>query len=161
MNSRNTFTLIPVFFAGLIFLGACSKSPAIKPKSKTDLISAGTWKYSQVGIDQNSDGSIDYPLPTALLAVCDADNLFTFKADSTGTLDEGKELCITPGNQTTPFTWKFLNNETEISSSVTILPYSDGAVKVMVLNETTFTISKNISIYGVPTPLTVIAVMVH
>lgn len=150
-----------VVVAGVFFLGACSKSAAVKPKSKTELISASTWKYNQVGIDQNSDGSIDYPLPTALLAVCEVDNLITFKSDSTGILDEGKERCTTTSSQTSPFTWKFLNNETEISSSVTILPYSEGAVKVLVLNETTFTISKNISVYGIPTPLTVVAIMVH
>lgn len=150
-----------LFLITVFVLTGCKKSNSLKEKTKTELLTASQWKFSQVGIDQNSDGTIDYPLPTTLLPVCEADNLFTFKADSTGVLDEGKELCTTTAKQTTPFTWKFLNNDTEISTSVAILPLSEGAAKVIELNETTFTLSKNITVFGFPIPLTIIAVMVH
>ncbi|MEJ7768820.1 MAG: hypothetical protein WKF89_13465 [Chitinophagaceae bacterium] len=145
----------------VMVLIACKKSNSVKTKTKTELLSDSVWRFSTIGIDQNNDNLIDYPLPTAVLPVCEVDNLYTFNVDSTGILDQGKEKCNAATSQKTPFTWKFLKNETEISTSVNILPIFEGAAQIITLNETTFTLSKAITVLGVPTPLKIVAVMIH
>ena len=150
-----------IFFvlSSLVFAGCQKKETS--PKTKTQLITESPWKFSQAGIDQNGDGKIDLALPAGILEPCATDNLYTFKADHTGTVDEGPSKCSTSNPQTVPFTWNFLNNESQIDISTPLVAGIDGPVNIVELTETRFTLSKSVTLKGIPIPLTVVVILVH
>src|ERR1700733_1928767 len=86
---------------------SCKKSdsnPATPPKTKTILLTQASWKVQSVSQDTNNDGTGDVDVTSALKA-CQLDNSYTFKTDSTGTMDEATTKCVDTDPQTKPFTW--------------------------------------------------------
>ena len=144
----------------LMFFAGCRK-PEQFTKSKTELITSAPWKFSQVGIDQNNDGMIDIPLPSTYVSTCSTDNLYTFKADSTGIVDEGPVICSSSTSRLSPFTWYFLNNQTEINISANLLTIFTGTAKIVELSETRFSLAKDVGIHGYPSPLRLVVTLVH
>jgi hypothetical protein len=142
-----------------LFCG-CRK-PDQPARSRTELITAAPWKFSQVGIDQNNDGIADIPLPSTFVSTCSTDNLYTFKADSTGILDEGPIICSSINPRVSPFTWYFLNNQTEINISANLLTIFTGPAKIVELSETRFSLAKDVGIHGYPSPLALVVTLVH
>lgn len=161
MNAKNVKKLAGFFFGALMLFAACNPPVDPSPRTKTDLITASPWKFSQAGIDNNGDGTIDIFLPPGILQACATDNILTFNKDKSGIVDEGATKCSTATPQMVPFTWSFLNNETEIDFSTTIFAGLGGTVKLVVLTETKMAISKPVPITGFPLPVTVTVVLVH
>ena len=160
MKLKSYHVTLTLCSALLIFFTGCRK-PEQSTKSKTELITAAPWKFSQVGIDQNNDGIIDIPLPSTYISTCSTDNLYTFKADSTGVLDEGPLICSSITPRLSPFTWHFMNNQTEINISANLLTIFTGTAKIVELSETKFSLAKDVGIHGYPSPLPLVVTLVH
>jgi hypothetical protein len=110
--------LIVPFFAACLLLGlcwGCKKNSSSPPASSSDvnLITQAAWKYDTSGIDLNQNGKIDNGdiSDTASLRPCEKDDLFTFKKDSTGLIDEGATKCHVGDPQTDPLKWQFANGD--------------------------------------------------
>jgi hypothetical protein len=94
----------------LIIATSCKKDedkdePTVKPKTKTELItrSAG-WKLTDMKINGVSW--------MAFADECEKDDITKFTSDGKGTVSEGALVC--EDSDAGPFTWKFVNNETQI-----------------------------------------------
>ncbi len=161
MQSTFKNVIIVLCVVSVCFFSGCQKKDPPSTKSKTQLITQAPWKFSQAGIDQNNDGVIDISLPPGILLACATDNLFLFKEDLSGVIDEGPTKCSATSPQMSPFMWKFLNNETEIDFSTPIIAGIGGTAKIVELSETKFTLSKTVSVKEFPFPLPIVAVLVH
>lgn len=122
----------------LCILPSCGKDetpPA--PKTKTELISTGTWRFSTAtvsGIDISSS-----------LQACQKDNILTFVSAGTGTADEGATKCNAGDPQTSPFTWSFTSAETVLNVSAALFTGGSGTFNIVTLSETQLVLSQTIS----------------
>jgi hypothetical protein len=120
--------------------------------TRTELIAASVWKYDTAGIDADRNGTMDTSLPPGIIQSCDTDNTLTFRANGTGTLDEGATKCDDTVPQTSEFTWSFSNNENVVTFSDSLFTGIDGNVNIISLTENDLTLSKEVTISA---PLTV------
>ena len=128
-------------------LTACKKDDD-KAKTNTEKISLAAWKYDKAEIDANKDGTGDFPVPDSEIEACERDNLITFKADNTGTIDEGPSKCNSTDPQSMPFSWAFKTNETVINFPTAIVAGVDGDVTIVSLTESAMVLKKAVD--GVP-----------
>lgn len=127
---------------------SCSKDDNGTPqKTKTELLTTGTWKFSSA-----TSGGIDV---SSFLQSCQKDNIYTFATGGTGTVDEGPTKCNSGDPQTSPFTWAWLSNETMLQLSTTLFSGAGGDVTLISLTETELVGSMVIS------GQTVVATFVH
>jgi hypothetical protein len=144
--------VIPFTFAFLFILfswAACNKSSSNGggsggPSATVKLITQATWKYDTSGIDLNHDGSPD--IGDTSITPCEKDNIYTFKTDSTGTMDEGPTKCHVADPQTVPFHWKLTNNESVFTSDVN--PILAGGVNILSITSTKFVVYKDSTVTG-------------
>jgi hypothetical protein len=125
-------------------LTACGKDD--KEPTKTEILTSGSWKFDNGGIDQDKNGTVDISFTSGILPACALDNSATFNSDYTGINDEGLLKCGTA--QTTPFNWSFASNETAINISGTGVLGISGQFKILELNATRFGLSKDTTISG-------------
>ncbi|HQD09493.1 MAG TPA: hypothetical protein PLQ65_07505 [Flavihumibacter sp.] len=88
---------------------SCKKEDE-KPKSKTELLTAGSWKVTAYML---VSGATTYDFWKEA-EPCLKDNITTFVADGTLIGDEGATKCNAGDDQTYTSTWKFAENETKI-----------------------------------------------
>jgi len=134
----------------LIFISGCGKDkddPA-PAKTKTELISTGTWKFSSA-----KAGTTDV---SGFLQVCQKDNIYTFVASGTGTINEGTTKCNAGDPQTSPFTWNFASGETILHISTTLFTGGGNDFTLVSLTETELVGSQNYPPYG-----TIVVTFVH
>jgi len=126
----------------IILFTACKKdSDDNKPKTNTDLLVQGSWKFDNATVS-GADVS-------SLLKGCQKDNTITFAAGGTGTLDEGATKCSSGDPQTNTFNWNFAPpNETILHVSTTLFTGGSSDFNVVTLNETNLVLSQNIDIAG-------------
>jgi hypothetical protein len=141
------FALVSAALLSTLFVG-CGKDeePVIPEPTKTDHISASAWTYENSGIDQDKNGTIDVPLSTlapGLIQTCRIDNSLTFKRDNTGTADEGGTKCNMADAQTTVYNWSFADNEANLNISNNVFALLNGKSKIVTLNATNFTLSRD------------------
>ena len=158
--------LTRVFYATTIVLGFAAFSSSCSKKSeptasKATLITTSTWKYSDAGIDQDVNGVIDSPFPAGSLQACQTDFIITFKSDKTGIMDEGAAKCVATDPQTTPFTWDFANNETELTISANILVGLGGKTKIIELSPTKMILGTTVTVPGLPISIPATVILVH
>ncbi|HTE26403.1 lipocalin-like domain-containing protein [Flavitalea sp.] len=140
---------ILMLLIGSMCLTACDKDDdKDKEKTNTEKITLAAWKYDKASLDVNKDGTGDIPVPDSELEACERDNLITFKADNTGTIDEGPAKCDPSDPQSIGFTWTFKNNETVINFPTAIVAGVDGDVTIVSLSETSMVLKGEID--GVP-----------
>ena len=120
----------------------CSKddNPPAAAKTKTELISKSTWKFSDAKVGGTS--------VSAFLQTCQKDNILTFLSAGTGTADEGPTKCSASDAQTTPFTWSFQNNETVLFVSTPFFAGGSSSFTLVSLTETELVVSQNITVSG-------------
>jgi hypothetical protein len=136
----------------------CGKDDAVEV-TKTDFITAGTWKYDNAGIDQDKNGTIDFPLTTvapALVQSCKTDNVITFNRDKSGVTDEGGTKCTTTDPQTAAFNWNFADSETALEVSNNVFAIMNGKSKILTLTTTAFTLSRDTVLGGTSVALVVL-----
>jgi hypothetical protein len=83
----------------------------------------------------------------------------TFSANGSGTVTEGTVVCnpTTAGN----ITWNFQDSETKLMMSSGLFPAGSGLFTIVTLNETTLTLSQDVTIPPSPIPVPVSATYVH
>jgi lipocalin-like protein len=141
-----------VLSISLLFV-ACSKSDSNNnSKTKTQLITQASWKFSAASVN-GADVS-------SLITPCQKDNILTFSATGgTGTLDEGAMKCNAGDPQTTPFTWSFTNNETILHVSTIFFTGGSSDFTIVSLTETQLIVSQIVNIAG--TMQTAVITFIH
>ncbi len=142
-------TLIFLTFLSLLIIG-CDKNsdPEPEAETKTELITKSTWKYESAQVDQNKDGTGDFPLPAGTIPACFLDNTITFQSNGSGMVSEGTSLC--PGAPASaPITWNFTNNESTLNFGGGNIAGIEGQLKIVTLTDTKLTLSKDTSYLGI------------
>ena len=137
----------------LLFLGlslivlstACNKS-SNDGKSRKENLTSGKWyvrastiHITGFGIDSTQD-------VFAAMPACQKDNFIQFDSDGTGVSDEGATKCDTSAPQTTPGTWKFIDNDTRlVVAEAGAMP---DTLNVTELNESTLKTTSSYSLLG-------------
>lgn len=118
--------LLPVIF----FITSCEKEKDNNPtpKTKTELLTTGTWKFSSA-----TSSGIDV---SAALQSCQKDNIYQFNTGGTGSIDEGATKCNSGDPQTSALTWAWLSNETKLQLSAPLFSGTSGDVTLVSLTET-------------------------
>ena len=153
---KNTFTRTStIILACSLLFGACKKNhdkdnntPA---KTKTELISTGTWKFSTATVNGFNVSS--------QLQACQKDNTMTFTSTGTGTVDEGASKCNSGDPQTSPFTWNFASSETILHVSAIFFTGGSNDFNIVEISETTLKGSQIIEVGG--NPATAVVTFVH
>lgn len=118
------FTLLAFVLLGTI--ASCKKEDN---KSKTQLLTSGSWK---VVAHTATSGSVTIDAYKEMKD-CEKDDFLVFDANGTVTFNEGAVKCENDDDQTSTSTWKFTDNETKITfddSSATILSLTGSEFKV-------------------------------
>jgi hypothetical protein len=150
---------IPAFIFLFISAVSCKKSDTVTntpPKSKTILLTQSSWKVQTVLQDTNNDGTGDLDV-TSSIPACQLDNVYTFKTDSTGIMDEAAEKCASTDPQTKPFTWIFKNNETVLSGTFS---FTAGDASIVSMNDTNLVVAYDDN-FGTATTYHIIATLKH
>jgi hypothetical protein len=120
-NKMKKTTLLGIaLIATFAFFTSCSKdsttTTTTTPETNTQKLVGKNWFMSAAimnpGIPDGTGGTItDF---YALMEDCSKDDFMNFNANGTYISDEGLTMCDSTSAQTTPGTWKFTNNETNI-----------------------------------------------
>lgn len=151
MQKQQLHLTLITFLTLFIFTG-CDKNNDPAPKTKTELLTQASWKFSSAsaaGTDITNNPAI----------VCIKDDVVTFSANGSGTVTEGTVVCnpTTAGN----ITWNFQDSETKLMMSSGLFPAGSGLFTIVTLNETTLTLSQDVTIPPSPIPVPVSATYVH
>ena len=147
---KQTASLLIYLAAILFILPACQKDNENPPaqKTKTESITQASWKFSAATVS-----GVD---ASGYLQACQKDNIYTFVAAGTGTIDEGASKCNSGDPQTSPFTWNFLSNETMIHISTVLFSGGSNDFTLVSLSATQLVASQNYPPYG-----TIVVTFVH
>src|SRR6186997_1027715 len=110
--------LLILSFAGFVIFISCKKDKEDNArKTKTELITTGTWKLtaytSTPAYDWYGNGVYATDILAALLP-CEADGFDTYKANGILEINEGPLKCNPLDPQTFTATWEFTDNENKI-----------------------------------------------
>jgi len=130
----------------------CTKSQSfVVAATKTYYITRNTWRFQSATATGFGDVS-------AFLQTCQKDNILTFAGTAgtgTGTIDEGASKCNAGDPQTSPFTWNFLTNETQLFVSAVLFSSGSSTFNVVTISATQLVLSQQITVSGIPTTVTV------
>jgi hypothetical protein len=120
----------------LFVLSSCDKeednTPA--PKTKTELITQGSWKF------QSANSSLAGDISSQPVIACYIDNVMTFSSNLSGTISEGAVSCTVPAPPT--FTWAFQTNETILHLNFTLFSGGSPDFTIVSLTETNLVLSQ-------------------
>ena len=122
------YVLVAVVATAL--LGGCKKDE-MNAKTRATLLSSGSWK--QTGAEYKVSGGA-WANYYSNIESCTKDDIITFKADGTLTLNEGQTKCDPSYPQVATGAWFFEENEKVLSTDVGI------SAEIEILNETTLQI---------------------
>jgi len=131
---------ISILAIAFLFTGCGKEKDPAPAKTKTQLLSQATWKFSNATV-----GGTDV---SAFLQTCQKDNILTFAAAGTGTVDEGTTKCNAGDPQTSPFTWSFQSSETILFISATLFTGGNSTFTLVSLSETQLVVSQNVTVSG-------------
>lgn len=150
---KHFFTFIFSSIALVTFFTSCEKEDDNNPpaKTKTELITTGSWRFSSATV-----GGTD---ASPALQACQKDNLLSFVAAGTGSVDEGAAKCNAGDPQTSPFTWNFQTGETVLFVSATLFSGGSSTFTIVTLSTSQLVLSQVITIAG--SPQTAVVTFVH
>lgn len=122
--------------------GCTGTKAFIVAATKKYYITQSTWKFSGATV-----GGVD---ASAFVQACQKDNILTFAAAGTGTLDEGATKCNAGDPQTTAFTWSFQASETQLFVSATLFTGGNSTFTLVSLSATQLVLSQVITLGGTP-----------
>lgn len=129
----------------LFTVASCQKSgenSSNSSKSKTQLLTQKTWKIVahtvNPPVDINGDGTADSDVYATVYESCNKDDIYTFKSDGSGMVDEGPTKCDDTDPQSTAIQWLFKSNETVIQIKQGIVSLDFNLVE---LSESTLKVS--------------------
>lgn len=151
MQKQHFLFAITVLISAAVVSG-CDKNDDPPAKTKTELLVQASWKFQSAtasGTDITNNAAI----------ACIKDDVVTFTAAGAGTVTEGAIVC----NPTTAnsFTWVFQDSETKLVMSSGLFPSGSGTFTIVALNETTLTLSQDVTIPPSPVAIPVVATYVH
>ncbi len=114
-----TNVLIAMLFATTLSILSCKKDKEVDPvvKPKTELLTQAIWKIVKTEEKTGNGNWIDY---TSALLACEKDDQTIFRTNATYENNQGAIKCSATSPQIiSAGTWKFINNETQISSLAT------------------------------------------
>jgi len=118
MKPKIQLFALPLMIISIATFLSCEKdkeNPAVK--TKTELITTGTWKLTAYTSNPAYDwyGTGDYATDIlAALNPCEADGFDTYKTNGTVEINEGALKCDAGDPQTFTANWQFTNNESKI-----------------------------------------------
>lgn len=129
-------------------LFSCGKEDKNNSASeRTTLLTQQAWLFESAAF-RPAGSSLNLNIGSQL-APCLTDNSISFNTNGSGTVAEGASTCNTSDPATTPFTWRFVNNETEIGLTGNVIPgVSNGQFKLETLSTTQLSVSKDTSYMG-------------
>ena len=136
--------LLSTAILSIISIG-CSKD-SDDGKNKNELITSASWKFSDAGIDSDRNGDINTSVASSVND-CLKDNLIVFVSNGTGTVNESANVCPN-ASQSTPFTWNFTNNESDLTISGNAIAGISGTFKINTLTESILRLSRDTSVMG-------------
>ena len=136
--------LLSAAFISLLSIG-CSKD-SDDGKSKNELITSASWKFSDAGVDSDRNGDINTSFASSVND-CLKDNLIVFVSNGTGTVNESANVCPN-ASQSTPFTWSFANNESDLTISGNAIAGISGTFKINTLTESMLRLSRDTLVMG-------------
>ena len=140
-----------------VFLYSSCKKSSDSSKSKTTYLTQSTWKVQSVGVDVNKDGTSDADA-SGYLQACQLDNVYTFKSDGNGTIDEGATKCNSTDPQTSSFTWTLKNNDTILSGNFGL---TNGDATIITMDDNNFVFSTDQAVGSPPTTYRLIITLKH
>lgn len=151
MQKQHFLFAITVLISAAVVSG-CNKNDDPPAKTKSELLVQASWKFqsaSASGTDITNNPAI----------ACIKDDVVTFTAAGGGTVTEGAIVC----SPTTAvnFTWNFQDSETKLMMSAGLFPAGSGLFTIVTLNETTLTLSQDVTIPPSPVAIPVVATYVH
>lgn len=133
---KNTLLLLGIAAT----LGACKKSDDSPSTSRTELLTAKSWRLSTVSATVGG-----FPVPSSLfLQDCTKDDFYKFNTDKTLVQDAGTVKCNTSDPQTLTGTWSLNGDQSKLTIAVPNSPLN-GEADIRELSATT------LRIYGTPT----------
>jgi len=135
--------LVPLF-AGF-FLTGCDKNSS--SGHDMDMLTHTPWKYEKAGFDSDEDGIFDALDPR--IAGCEKDDEIVFRADGTGTLQEGAVKCKISDPDSLPFIWSFQDHDSTIY-------FQDQYYKVQALTSSQFVIYADQNLGGINSRYTIV-----
>jgi hypothetical protein len=133
---KKQFFFLLVFISATVFIfSSCNKkdSTPVVPKTKTELLVLGAWKFKGA-----TSGGSDI---SGSLQACQKDNIMTFLAAGTGSVDEGPAKCNAADPQINPLTWNFASSETILHVSATLFSNTGNDFTLISLTETELVVS--------------------
>jgi hypothetical protein len=147
MRVRTQLGALLILIAGTTTFISCKKDDnGNKQKTKTELLTTGSWKRTALISNPAYDWYADGTFATDVLSVmkpCESDNLDIYRPDGTGETDEALTKCDQLDPQTWPFTWAFADNETKL------VFYGTDEYNLVELTETTLKLSSTFEENGV------------
>ncbi|MBK5270746.1 MAG: lipocalin family protein [Bacteroidia bacterium] len=146
---KQILLLLTCLIGALILFSSCQKDgnlPVIK--TKTELLSQSAWKFSTATV--SGTNASDY------LQACQKDNVYSFIATGTGSINEGSSKCDPNDPQSNPFTWSFTNSEAMLNISTILFTGGSNDFTLVSLNESQLVVSQNYPPYG-----TIVVTFIH
>jgi Lipocalin-like domain len=139
--------LIVAITVSFLFLNGCKKSSGGTSKTKTQLITNGSWRLTSAKV----------PGGTSILNFlddCQKDNIYTFNADGSGTGDDGALKCNMSDPQTVAFTWNFQANETILFISTPLYTGGNNQFNIISISETSLVVEQIVTVLTIPMAVT-------
>ncbi len=144
--------LSTAFIATIFVLSSCQNDDNLVLKSKTQLITQGSWKF-----DKATSGTPATDV-SASIAACYKDNVVSFTSSTNGTVSDGVP-CATPAPAN--FTWSFQSGETILSFDAALFPGGGNNFSLVALTENSLVISQDVIVPPSPTPVNVVFYYKH
>lgn len=141
MNQFPRLLLLSLFCLTILF-SACKKDDGVI--TKTDLLTSSSWKITALTIDPafptfDNQGNITGSTNDlfAMMGDCSKDDIYSFNADKTMSMDEGASKCDNSDPQKNTGSWSFNSDETTLTitadgdpQTMTILELTDKVLKL-------------------------------
>jgi hypothetical protein len=118
MISKNQLASLLILIAATLTAISCKKADVkSKQKTKTELLTEGTWKKTGLTSNPAYDWYGDGYYATDILSimdVCELDDFDTYRSDGTGDTNAGSMRCNQSDPQAWPFIWALTDNETKL-----------------------------------------------
>lgn len=125
----------------IVAMASCNKDEqeSLSPKTPEELLTRQEWFILTAGFDDNGNGIVDQTENT--VQDCQKDNTITYNLNGTGISRDNQLIC--GGPPTTTFTWRLLNNNTELEVSSQLM-------KILSITETNLALRALLP--SIPTP---------
>jgi hypothetical protein len=136
MKNKLVF-LASSFAVILIALLSCNDKSDTPPKTKTQLLAQGTWKFKSASASGTDISNQSPPFDP-----CKKDNILTFTAAGAGNVNEGATKCNGADPDNVPFTWTLTNNETTLTVSAALFNGLNNNFTLVSVSETELVVSQ-------------------